>query len=384
MIDMGPSRSAPEVAFVLPAGGSAGAVQVGILASLVEAGIFPDVLVGCSVGALNAAFFALDPTVEQVDRLGQLWADLSTRAVFGDHRHRAVLRLLRKLDHLWSPAPLRALIRRCCPIGDLAELALPVHVVTTDLDVGVARWWSRGPAEEVLYASACLPGLLPPALLNGHRHVDGGVLEPVPISRAVDLDATTVYVLGEANGTDEEPAGTLSALDVLVRSFAISRYGRLPDPVSLARSGQCVIVVPGASTAGIPLTDFSHTDRLQSESRAISRRFLAARSARQGPGAGARCPSGYEVLGPEEQVEGGRRERPHERRGGELCAVSAQRLALGRDEGADVDRRGDAVPRDPERKRPGPGLVVEGDSERGGQVEQRAQPVVVEGGPEHR
>ena len=163
MIITSPSRSAPEVAFVLPAGGSAGATQVGILASLVEAGIFPDVLVGCSVGALNAAFFALDPTLEQVDRLEQLWADLSTRSVFGDHRHRAVVRLLRKRDHLWSPAPLRALIRRCCPIADLADLALPVHVVTTDLDIGAARWWSRGPAQEVLYASACLPGLLPRA-----------------------------------------------------------------------------------------------------------------------------------------------------------------------------------------------------------------------------
>jgi NTE family protein len=381
MIPTSPSRSAPEVAFVLPAGGSAGAAQVGILASLVEAGIFPDVLVGCSVGALNAAFFALDPTSEQVDHLRQLWADLSTRSVFGDHRHRAVVRLVRRRDHLWSPVPLRALIRRCCPIADLGDLALPVHVVTTDLDLGVARWWSRGPAEEVLYASACLPGLLPPAILNGHRHVDGGVLEPVPVSRAVDLDATTVYVLGEANGTDEEPAGTLSALDVLVRSFAISRYGRLPDPVSLARSGQRVIVVPGASTAGIPLTDFSHTARLMSESRLLSRQFL---SVLQRPGAGARLAGSGEVLGAEKQVEGGGWELPQERRGGELCAVGVKRPALGRDEGADVDRRGDAVPGDAERKRPRPRLVVERDTEGGRQVEQRAHPVVVEGGPEHR
>ena len=261
---------------MLPGGGSAGAAQVGILHSLLEAGIFPDVLVGCSVGALNAAFFALDPTIAQAQRLAELWAGLSTKAVFGAARSRAALRLIRKRDHVWSPGPLRQLIGRCCPVEELGELAVPVHVVTTDLDIGVARWWSRGPAQDVLYASACLPGLLPPAVLDGHRHVDGGVLEPVPIRRAVDLDAQTVYVLGEAIGPDQEPAASLSALDVLVRSFTISRYGRLPDPVTLARSGQQVIVVPGADTAGIALTDLSHTEALLAESRAVSRRFLAA------------------------------------------------------------------------------------------------------------
>lgn len=268
--------ASPDVAFVLPGGGSAGAVQVGILRSLLEAGIQPDVLVGCSVGALNAAYIAQSPTIAQVRRMAVTWAALSRADVFGNSRTRTVARLVMRHSHIYEPEALRGLIRRCCSVTDLADLHVPVHVVTTDLDNGVARWWNSGPTEEILYASACLPGLLPPVLLNGHRHVDGGVLEPAPVQRAVDLDATTVYVLGEVVGpTEEEPPGRLSALDVLVRSFAISRYSRLPDPAAVARKGQRVIVVPGASTVGITLTDFSHTRRLMAESYQRSRRFLA-------------------------------------------------------------------------------------------------------------
>lgn len=268
-------RLSPEVAFVLPGGGSAGASQIGILRSLLEAGIRPDVLVGCSVGALNAAFFAIDPTLAQVERMERLWQGLTRDRVFGTGRPGVVARLLTHRDHLWSPVPLRALIAANCPIDDLCDLALPVEVVTTDIDNGVARWWRCGPAAEILYATACLPGLLPPTILDGHRHVDGGVLEPVPVQRAVDLDASTVYVLGDVVGPDEEPPEQLSALDVLVRSFTVSRYARLPDPVGLARAGQRVIVVPGANTAGVAVTDFSHTPRLLAEGRERSRRFLS-------------------------------------------------------------------------------------------------------------
>jgi NTE family protein len=268
------TSTCPAVAFVLPGGGSAGAVQVGILRSLLEAGVYPDVLVGCSVGALNAACLATSPTLDQVARMEEMWASVRTSDIFGSGWHRAAVRLVTRQDHLCSPAPLRALIRSACPVRDLSELAVPVHVATTDFDHGVARWWTTGPAEDILYASACLPGLFPPALLDGVRHVDGGVLEPVPVMRAVDLDAVRVYVIGEAADPHDRPDVGRTALEVLLRSFAISRYGRLPHAASLARPGQEVFEVPGASTAGIPITDFSHTGWLIAESRATSRAFI--------------------------------------------------------------------------------------------------------------
>lgn len=264
----------PRVAFVLPAGGSAGAVQVGIAQALFEAGIRPDVLVGCSVGALNAAFLAADPTPARADVLAAVWRTVTRAHVFGASRSRVVLRAALRQEHLYDPAPLRSLIARFCPLDDLADAAVPVHLVTTDLEHGVARWWDRGPAHELLYASACLPGLFPPLVVDGRRQVDGGVLEPVPVQRALDLDAEVVFVLGDPFELGPPPP-RLSALGVLLRCFAISRYACLPDPFHQTRTGQRVLVVPGATTTDIDIRDFSQTDRLIAESRSLARSHLS-------------------------------------------------------------------------------------------------------------
>lgn len=264
----------PERVFVFPSGGSGGATQVGILRALLDAGIYPDAVVGSSVGALNAAFLAIDPTAARADELADIWRRITRSDVFGRNRYGTVYRLARRHDHIYTPLALRSLIGRFCAISDLADAKIPVHVVTTDLDHGVPRWWWSGPAHEILYASACLPGLFPPAILGGHRHVDGGVLEPAPIGYAVDLDGAEVYVLGEVVGPDEGGADRLTALDVLIRSFAISRYARLPEPSAMARAGQRVITVPGASTAGIEITNFSHTARLIEESYVRAAAFV--------------------------------------------------------------------------------------------------------------
>jgi NTE family protein len=150
---MAPSRlnsrlRAPEVAFVLPAGGSAGAVQVGIMQALLDHRIVPDVLVGCSVGALNAAYLALDPTTHRAAELERLWRGLQTRDIFGSAWHRVAARVVSRQDHLFSAEPMRAIISSLCPVSDLGELPVPVHVVTTDLDHGVAKWWTTGPRRQ--------------------------------------------------------------------------------------------------------------------------------------------------------------------------------------------------------------------------------------------
>ncbi|MBV8305793.1 MAG: patatin-like phospholipase family protein [Acidimicrobiia bacterium] len=266
---------AGDVAFVFPAGGSAGAAQVGILRALFAAGLRPDVVVGCSVGALNATFLALDPSAAQVDRMADIWMRLRRRDVFGTSRVNTVSRLMLRRDHLYDAGPLHRLIAGFCPIDDLADTAVPLHVVTTDLDHAVPRWWTTGPAGDVLYGSACLPGLFRPVMLDGSRHVDGGVLDPVPVCRAVDTGVRTVYVLGDVDGPGRVPQRRMTALDVLLRSFAVRRYGALPDPAALARPGQRVIAVPGADSSGLDLRDFSQTRRLIVESELLARRYLA-------------------------------------------------------------------------------------------------------------
>src|SRR5947208_157790 len=108
----------------------------GALQALFEAGITPDVVVGCSVGALNAAFVAVAPTRERVHELEQVWRGMSRQAVFHDGRFTVARRLAARGDHLYSADALRALIADCVPVVDLGDTAVPCHVVTTDLLAG--------------------------------------------------------------------------------------------------------------------------------------------------------------------------------------------------------------------------------------------------------
>src|SRR5436305_10900704 len=93
----------PREAFVFSGGGSLGAAQVGALQALFEAGITPDVVVGCSVGALNAAYVAVDPTAARVSDLAELWRRLTRSQIFPDGRFRVAQRLAAREDHLYSP-----------------------------------------------------------------------------------------------------------------------------------------------------------------------------------------------------------------------------------------------------------------------------------------
>src|SRR5690349_14933367 len=95
-------ESAVELAFVLGGGGILGAHEVGMLQALAEHEIRPDVVVGTSIGAVNGAFFAADPTLEGVERLGRLWDDANNRELFGGAFLRRVTTLARSGTHLQS------------------------------------------------------------------------------------------------------------------------------------------------------------------------------------------------------------------------------------------------------------------------------------------
>lgn len=270
-----------RVAFALSGGGAHGAAQVGMLQALVGAGVVPDVLVGCSVGALNAVYLAHEPTPERAAALADLWLSLDRRDVFGARRRQTVVNALARRDHVYENDALLRLIKRMCPVIDLADLAVETHVVTTDLDAARAAWWSHGPAQPILQATTALPGVFAPVLIPGRdgptRHVDGGVAVPVPTVHASELDVDVVYVLDVAKGTAPAPV-RLNAMEVLLRSFSISRYANLPDPASLSRPGLEVIALPPPDTTGRDMRDFSNTAAYIGEARSATSEFLASRS----------------------------------------------------------------------------------------------------------
>ncbi len=273
-----PADGRPREAVVLSGGGSLGAAQIGALRALYEAGIRPDLFVGCSVGALNAAFMAVDPTLERLDELEGIWRKLGRSDVFGRVNKlastQAFLRAVRRDDHLYEPDALRGLVRTWVPLKDLSETAVPCHVVTTDLHTGSPCWWSEGDPIAILTASACLPALFPPVALGGSLHVDGGITCPVPIERALDLDAVRVWVLDVSGGSLGRRDERMSALDVLLQSFAISRM-HLDRPVVGMRPDQQVIRLRRPDVGRMEMRDFSQTPRLMAAGYGVAREALA-------------------------------------------------------------------------------------------------------------
>lgn len=248
---------APVDAIVLSGGGALGAVQVGALKALSEHGIRPDFVVGCSVGALNAGFFACEPTAERAQALDRLWMSLTAADVFG-RGHAVVGHLIRRHTHIYDPDALHALIRRGMTVDDLSDTAIPVHVVTTNLHSGRPEWWSSGDPVSVLAASACLPGIFPPVEFAADLHVDGGVTCPVPVMRALELGADRVWLVDVRGGSVGRRDARMTALDVLLLSFSITRDALVHNLPSDPR----IIRLPRYDTGSMDMRDFSRTREL--------------------------------------------------------------------------------------------------------------------------
>ena len=249
-------------AVVFSGGGNAGAAQVGMARALFEAGVQPDLFIGCSVGALNATFLAEEPSLAQVDRLDTIWRQVAAGTVFGGTRRSVAAHLIRRHSHLFEPDGLRSLIRATIGVTDLAHTAVPVQVVTTDIEAGEPAWWSCGDPIEILAASACLPGMFPPVRLGATLHVDGGVLCPVPVGRALHLGAQRVWVLDVCGHKPPQLPERPTALDVLLTSFSLTRRAlhahATPPPVP----GQEIIPVTADLPPRLDVRDFSHTSDL--------------------------------------------------------------------------------------------------------------------------
>ena len=183
-------------AFVLGGGGVLGAVEVGMLRALLERGIAPDLVLGTSVGALNGAMVAREPTLAVTDRLAELWLQVSrSREVYGDRPLRTVRRAMSTGTHLYSPTPIRQ--RLAEEFGDQRIEDLPVRfqACAAHIERAAEHWFESGPLVDAVVASAAVPGLMPPAEVEGQHYLDGGIVNSIPVSRAVQLGATRLFVL---------------------------------------------------------------------------------------------------------------------------------------------------------------------------------------------
>lgn len=210
------------VALVCSGGGVYGAAQAGMLAELMDAGFRPDMIIGVSAGAMNGAFLAKTWTPERCQELLDIWTSVERKEVFPSGLVSQAFKLVAGRDALQSAKGMRALVDRFAP-ARLEECEIPVHVGATDLVTGSVSWWSEGESAPRLCASAALPGVVPPVLVDGRAHVDGGVVANVPLARAVELGAMRVVCL-DVSTVEKDYGVPDSALAVLLRAFAHTRH----------------------------------------------------------------------------------------------------------------------------------------------------------------
>lgn len=299
-------------AFVFSGGGSVGAVQVGMLQGLVEAGVKPDLVVGASVGAINGVHFAARPTAEGVAHLASLWLDLSrhdvipldvgvmVRAAIDELRSsplRGVARALGGLNHVF-PLRLTSLVAAATgrrnhlvdntgltrfvadhlPSGRLESSSIPVAVLAADACTGRAVVITTGSTLEAVTASAAIPVLFPDVEVDGVRLMDGELADRTGIEIAVELGAEVVYLL---RGTPRPlPSPPATALGMAVHTYNVLSAHRMSHAIARLPAYVRLLTPPSPDTAGVLPLDFTHTSRLIEEAAVMTRSWLRDMSGR--------------------------------------------------------------------------------------------------------
>lgn len=177
----------PRIGLALGSGSSRGWAHIGIIKALRRNGIEPDVITGCSIGALVGASYATG----KLDQL-ETWSRSLTRL--------DVVRFFEfnpTLNGFVNKERLHQFLNQyvCTDDCKIEELPKVFSAVTTDLASGTEIWFSKGPLIEAVWASISLPGLFPAIRHKNRWLVDGGLVNPVPISTCRALGADIVIAV---------------------------------------------------------------------------------------------------------------------------------------------------------------------------------------------
>src|SRR5581483_7223476 len=199
------ARVGGKTAFVFTGGGSLGAVQVGMLRVLLASGVQPDFVIGASVGAINASYFASLPNAEGIANLEKIWTGLRRSDIF-PFTLASAIGLLRHPGNLVDPGGLRRIIETNLPYEKLQETQIPLVIMATNLQ-GMGVRLSTGSAVEAILASTAIPGIFPLVEINGEPLMDGAVAANTPMQLAAELGASRIIILptGYACALKEPP-----------------------------------------------------------------------------------------------------------------------------------------------------------------------------------
>ena len=259
-------EAGPVTALVLAGGGTRGAIQIGMLQVLTEHGFVPDRIYGSSVGAVNGAAFAGDPTRDGVQRMTEIWRGLTRETVYPQGRLHGPWLYVQQRDSVFANAGLRKVIEEGIGFERLEDAVIPIEVVATSLTDGRERWFTYGPAVEAVLASSAVPAIFPPVEIDGERFIDGGVVNNVPIRRAIERGATRIVVL-LCGPPIYAPASPRRPVEAMLNALFISIHARFARDLAQLPEGVEVIVCSGSEGGIRDFDDFSTTEALMALGR---------------------------------------------------------------------------------------------------------------------
>jgi NTE family protein len=264
----GSNGAAPScTAFVLAGGGSRGAVQVGMLEELIRRGVRADRVFGASVGAINGAAYAGEPTLEGVGRMAAVWRTVRGTDIFPRGTFDGPWAFFQKRPAVHANSGLRAIIEAGVDYENLEDATIPIEVVTTSLTDGRERWITHGPAVEAILASSAIPSIFPPVTIDGDVLVDGGVVNNVPISRALAAGCDRIYVL-LCGPLHYHPPPPRRPAEAALTAFFVAVHARFVRELATLPPGVEVVVFSGGGEPAGQYRDFSATAALIDEGRA--------------------------------------------------------------------------------------------------------------------
>jgi predicted acylesterase/phospholipase RssA len=218
-----PPRWYGYTAFVLSGGGARGALQVGAVRALLEAGLEPDVLIGTSIGAWNAAVMARFPLQEALERMTAVWRQTQPAQILLGRESRvngapeqaltgalmvaAIRRVTQGYPSLYSDTGQKRLIAELLADVTFEDLRLPLRVVASDLVFARHTIFSSGPVAPAVLASSAIPGIFPPVQIGESIYVDGGALDNINLDIALRLGARRIFLLDVGyDATNDDPA----------------------------------------------------------------------------------------------------------------------------------------------------------------------------------
>ncbi len=211
-------------AIVFSGGGNRGPLQVGAMRALLEREIRPEMIVGCSAGALTAAYMAVDLSLDRLDQLEQVWRETTRDDIYPGNKMSTLWRIVTRQDSFFDNRNFYAFLQRTGtdPARTFASTqTAKLYITATELESGTLHVFGDDPGDRVLdalMASTALPPVHPPWEVNGRRYIDGGTVTPLPLRVALDRGATEIYALHLKDPVSPEKNLVQGVMSVMGRS----------------------------------------------------------------------------------------------------------------------------------------------------------------------